>query len=432
MLCSLPWRREMRVETRGPLAAVVRAPGSKSLTQRAILIAALARGESRIGGALLCEDTQYLVRALRELGVRIEEKAGELLVQGNGGELENPGRELFLGNNGTALRFLTTVLCMGLGQYKLTGTPRLCERPMGPLLDALGELGGRVESRGAEGCAPIWVNGTGGLRGGRVRLDGSSSSQFASSLLICAPLMNQGLELFLQGAIVSVPYLSLTAQTMRRFGVEVVQRSRRRFLVRGAQSYSATSLEIEGDLSSASYFLAAAAICGGWVRVEGINGETLQGDVRICRILEQIGSRVTFGPNWIRVDGGPLRDGDLELDLGDAPDLVPTVAAISAVRPGRTRIAKVSHLRLKESDRLRVLKRELGKLGARVWELPDGLMLEGGGLHGGLVDPQDDHRIAMSLAVVGLRVPGVVIGNPGCVAKSYPDFWEDLRRVKGT
>lgn len=419
----------MQIETCGLLNAVLRAPGSKSLTQRALLVAALAHGESELGGALLCEDTGYLIQALRELGAAIKENGPNLMVRGTGGELRNPGRELFVGNNGTMLRFLSSALCLGSGKYRLTGSPRLCERPMGPLLEALAELGARVVSERGDGCAPIVVHGSGALRGGSIKLDASQSSQYASSLLLVAPLMREGLELELRGGAVSRPYVRLTAQTMRAFGVNVVEASPSRFLVPGGQRYRGSSMEIEGDLSSASYFLAAATLCGGNVRVEGVRADTLQGDIRICQVLEEMGSRVTLGGSWIQVDGGPLRDGDLELDLGDAPDLVPTVAILAAARQGRTRIARVAHLRFKESDRLKVLAQNLDKLGVRVEQLEDGLVIHGGQPHGAEIDPHGDHRIAMSFAVLGLSVPGIIIRDRDCVVKSYPGFWEDLRKV---
>ncbi|MEJ5376017.1 MAG: 3-phosphoshikimate 1-carboxyvinyltransferase [bacterium] len=423
----------MQIETCGPLNAVVLAPGSKSLTQRALLLAALAHGESRLKGALLCQDTLHLIRALRGLGATIKEDGPDLLVHGTGGKLRNPGREFFVGNNATALRFLSSALCLGSGTYRLTGSPRLCQRPVGPLLEALAELGGRVASQKGDGCAPILVQGSGALRGGSIKLDGSQSSQYASSLLLVAPLMSDGLELQLGEKAVSRPYVSLTVQSMRAFGVDVVaQESPRRFFVPGGQRYRASFMEIEGDLSSASYFLAAAALCGGKVRVQGVRRDTFQGDIRICQVLEHMGSRVTCGPDWIQVEGGPLRHGHMELDLGDAPDLVPTVAVVAAARQGLTRIAGVAHLRFKESDRLEVLAQNLHKAGVQVEQLEDGLVIHGGNPHSAEIDPHGDHRMAMSFAVLGLRVPGMIIRDPDCVAKSYPGFWQDLRKVGGS
>ncbi len=420
----------MQIETCGPLNAVVLAPGSKSLTQRALLLAALAHGESRLKGALLCEDTLHLIRALRGLGATIKKDGPDLLVHGTGGKLGNPGREFFVGNNATALRFLSSALCLGSGTYRLTGSPRLCQRPVGPLLEALADLGARVASQKGDGCAPILVEGSGALRGGSIKLDISQSSQYASSLLLVAPLMPEGLELQLRKGAVSRPYVSLTVQAMRAFGVDVVeQESPSRFFVPGGQRYRASFMEIEGDVSSASYFLAAGALCGGRVRVQGVRRDTSQADIRICLVLENMDCKVTCGPDWIQVEGGPLRHGDMELDLGDAPDLVPTVAVLAAGRQGLTRIVGVAHLRFKESNRLEVLAQNLHKAGVRVEQLEDGLVIHGGKPHGAEIDPHGDHRMAMSFAVLGLRAPGMIIRDPDCVAKSYPGFWQDLKKV---
>ncbi len=420
----------MQIETCGPLNAVVLAPGSKSLTQRALLLAALAHGESRLKGALLCEDTLHLIRALRGLGATIKKDGPDFLVHGTGGKLGNPGREFFVGNNATALRFLSSALCLGSGTYRLTGSPRLCQRPMGPLLEALADLGARVASQKGDGCAPILVEGSGALRGGSIKLDISQSSQYASSLLLVAPLMPEGLELQLRKGAVSRPYVSLTVQAMRAFGVDVVeQESPSRFFVPGGQRYRASFMEIEGDVSSASYFLAAGALCGGRVRVQGVRRDTSQADIRICLVLENMDCKVTCGPDWIQVEGGPLRHGDMELDLGDAPDLVPTVAVLAAGRQGLTRIVGVAHLRFKESNRLEVLAQNLHKAGVRVEQLEDGLVIHGGKPHGAEIDPHGDHRMAMSFAVLGLRAPGMIIRDPDCVAKSYPGFWQDLKKV---
>ncbi len=260
-------------------------------------------------------------------------------------------------------------------------------------------------------------------------LSGSQSSQFASSLLISGALMRQGLLLELDGEGVSRPYLRMTLETMEHFGVKVIQESPVRFRIRPGQAYHAASIMIEGDLSGGSYFLTAAALCGGRILLKGAGGESLQGDMRICSILEQMGSRVRMGESWIQVEGRPMGAEDLHLDLRDAPDLVPTVAVLAAVRKGLTRISGVAHLKFKESDRLSVLAEELGKLGVEAQETPDGLLIKGGKPRGGEIDPHGDHRIAMSFAILRLKVGGVKILDPACVSKSYPGFWEDLKRI---
>lgn len=413
----------------GRVSGTVCLPGSKSLTQRALIIAALALGESELKGALICEDTKYLMAALEDLGARVFWEYKTLKVIGTGGRLLNPGRDIYIGDNGTALRLLTSLLCFGSGSYRLTGTKRLCERPMAPLIRALRDLGADVQSESGNGYAPIVVHAQGLLSGGKVKLSATESSQYVSSLLISGPLMKKGLALEVEGSTVSRPYLELTLQMMRAFGTNVYRESQLSFRVPPTSGYSATSLHIEGDMSSGSYFLAAAALCGGRVRVNGVGHATLQGDKIICEILKEMGCLVTMGDSWIEVEGRPLRPGDLVLDLQNAPDIVPTVAVLAAVRPGLTRIVRVSHLRFKESDRLAVLARELSKLGVEATQTQDGLLIRGGGVHGGQINPQGDHRIAMSFGVLALRVPGIVIQDPGCVAKSYPGFWEDLRRL---
>lgn len=419
----------MEIEPSGPLNGVIRLPGSKSLTQRALLMGALAAGESQLRGALICEDTLLMIRALEALGARISKQGKVLKVQGGGGSFENCGKEIFLGNNGTALRFLCSAVCWGRGSYRLTGSKRLCQRPMGALLEALASLGARIGSQNQDGFAPVWVHSEGGLEGGHVRLAGSQSSQFGSSLLISGALMRRGLLLELEGGVVSRPYLKMTIETMKRFGVEVVQESPVRFRVRPGQSYQAVSMEIEGDFSGGSYFLAAAALCGGRIRLEGVGRESLQGDKLICRVLGKMGSRVIMGENWIQAEGGPMGEGDMHLDLRDAPDLVPTVAVLAALKKGLTCISGVAHLKFKESDRLSVLAKELEKLGVEAKETRDGLWIRGGNPHGGEIDPHGDHRIAMSFAVLGLKVDGVKIKDPKCVSKSYPGFWEGLKRI---
>jgi len=419
----------MRIEVCGPLNATMRPPGSKSLTQRALLMASLARGETIIKGGLLCHDTCHLMEALKRLGVKIRESQDAITVVGTDGKLGRASGEIHLGDNGTGLRFLATALCLAEGDYKLTGSMRLCQRPMGPLLDALVKLGAHVRSERGDGCAPILIKANGSLRGGPVSLQASQSSQFASSLLICGPYMREGLFLELQGEAVSVPYLNITLEMMKKFGAETSGDLHSGLRVVGRKGYEGRLVEIEPDISSGSYFLAASALCGGRVRIEGVGKASLQPDMRICRILERMGSNVTLGDSWIEVEGGLMEGEDLVFDLRDCPDLAPTVAVLGAARRGKTAIVNVPHLRYKESDRIAQVASELRKVGARVEELSDGMIVEGGSLHGAKIDAHGDHRIAMSFAILGLRVPGMEIQDPECVAKSYPGFWQDLRSI---
>lgn len=406
----------------------VKIPGSKSYTQRALLIAALAEGPSFLEGPLLSEDTACLTKALTLLGAGIEVQQGNMTVQGTGGRISNPHQEIYLENNGTAMRLLTTVVCLGEGLFVLTGAPRLLERPVRPLLAALKTLGVKVRSQDREGFPPVCIEAQ-GLQGGRVTLSHIASSQYVSSLLISAPFARQDLVLELQGPVPSRPYVEMTLGVMKRFGVEVVADSPACYKVSNQRKYVGTICLIEGDVSSASYFFLAAALCQGRVRVQPVSLETLQGDIRFLQILEQLGCQVRRGPGWVEVVGGKPVSGERIFDLGDMPDMVPTLAILGACRPGRTIIKNVAHLRIKESNRLEALVKELTKTGIAIRELEDGLVIEGGRPQGAEIETYNDHRMAMSFAILGLTVPGMKIKDPGCVQKSFPGFWEELDKL---
>ena len=410
------------------LDATVRIPGSKSFTQRALVIASLAEGKSLLRNALLAEDSTHLVGALSALGAIFQIQEKDIHVVGTGGRLKNPGKSINLGNNGTAMRFLTSLVALGEGEYTLTGSKRLCKRPVGPLLEALRSLGVDARSRGEDGFPPVVVRG-GGLPGGHVVFKDIVSSQFVSSLMICSPYAMKETVIELEGSIRSYPYLEVTKDVMEAFGVPVNQDKTNRFTVSGEKRYRSRDYSIEGDASSASYFFLAAAICGGRVRVENLNPQTRQGDIGILGILEKLGCRVIRGENWVEVWGTELNRGEYTFDLGNMPDMVPTLAILSARRFGRTLIRNVSHLRFKESDRLKALAMELRKMRINAQETEDGLAIEGGAAKGTLIETYNDHRMAMSFAILGLAVPGVRIHNPGCVAKSFPDFWEKLAEL---
>ena len=312
--------------------ATVRVPGSKSYTQRALIIAALAQGRSFLQNALIAEDTVYLMEALRSLGSDIRNRQGDITISGTGGRIKNPEKEIFVGNNGTAMRLLTGLVALGEGTFTLTGSPRLCQRPIQPLLDALTTMGVDISSKEKDGCPPVVVSAN-GLRGGTVTLTDIESSQYISSLLICAPYAENDTVIELQGPIPSLPYVAMTAAVMQAFGVEVVRQTHRRYLVKTGQQYTGSSYLIEGDCSSASYFFLAAALCQGRVRVQPINPRTLQGDIELLTIMERIGCSVIRGEDWVEVRGGQLASGEYTFDLGAMPDMVPTLAVLAAVRP---------------------------------------------------------------------------------------------------
>ena len=408
------------------LNATVEVPGSKSYTQRALVVACLAEGRSMLSNALISEDTRYLVEALRFLGAEIVISGSDIAITGTGGKIHNPGRVILLGNNGTALRFLTTLASLGKGEYILDGSSRLRERPLLPLLDALKILGVQFQSR--DGYPPVKIDAE-GLKGGSVAFADVESSQYISSLLIGAPYAGGDIEIALTGRTVSQPYIDMTMDVMGHFGAEVITREKKLFNVRSGRHYRGQRYIIEGDASSASYFFLAAALCRGRVKVVNMNPASLQGDINILGIMESLGCSVVRGDAWVEVTGGPLREGDVLFDMGNMPDMVPTLAVLAAFRQGQTIITNVSHLRVKESDRIAALVNELKRIGVAAKETADGLIIDGGKPHGACIETYNDHRIAMSFAMAGLAVPGIRIKDRHCVGKSFPGFWDELSRL---
>lgn len=412
----------------------VRLPGSKSLTNRALLIASVARGTSVLENALDCEDSRLLAKALRKLGVRIDwdEARSRIEVRGAGGPYRVREGRFELGNAGTSCRFLTAALAATGGRYVVDGDRRMRERPIGDLVRALRALGADAEA--PTGCPPVKI-GPRPFSGGRVDVPGSTSSQFISAILMAAPLTGERVEVRVTGDLVSRPYLDLTLDCMRRFGARAYADDRTRdgqpvFVVPAGSSYAGAEYAVEGDASAASYFFAAAAVTGTTVRVEGVGKETRQGDARAADILAAMGCRVTKEREAITVTGSLLKG--VDADCSEIPDVVPTLAVAAVFARGRTRLFGVAHLRHKESDRIASVASELHKLGANVKELPDGLEVEGtlgpgeSPLRGAEIEPWGDHRIAMALSVAGLAVPGLVVRNPQVVSKSFPGFFSAL------
>lgn len=413
------------VKTVAQIAATVSIPGSKSVTHRALILAGLAEGESQLYKFLECEDTVYTMLALRRLGIHLSGAGETMSVRGTAGMFapRAEAKEIFLGNSGTSFRLLLTVFALARGGFLLTGTPRMRRRPVGELVTALNSLGVDASCAEAEGFPPVALRAR-GIRGGKVQMAGSRSSQFISSLLLAGPYAEKGIEIEVTGSLVSRPYVDLTVDAMERFGVSVVREGYRYFRVISGRGYQAREYTIEGDVSSASYFWAAAAVTGGSVTTTNVYPETTrQGDIGFLSILEQMGCAIERGADRVAVRGGRLSG--VEVDMGSIPDMVPTLAAIAAFAEGDTAIRNVAHLRDKESDRLRAVAVEWRRLGISVKELADGLIIPGGTRpSGAVVDPHDDHRLAMALAVLGLRTPGVKIRDEQCVSKSFPDFWE--------
>ena len=410
------------------LDATVSIPGSKSYTHRALIIAALAEGWSFLRNSLISEDTKYLMGALRSLGADILVADKDIIVTGTGGNIKNPVKKLYLGNNGTALRFLTALVSLGTGKFIIDGSDRLRERPIKPLLDALKILGVDCRGMDKDGYPPVLIQG-GGLQGGKATFTDIESSQYISSILITAPYARRDVEIELKGATSSMPYIDMTAGVMNHFGVGMIKRGKNEYSVKAPQKYTGQRYLIESDVSSASYFFLAAALCGGKVKVLNVNQNTLQGDIGFLKILEKLGCHVVRGIDWVEVAGRKLNGGDYRFDMSDMPDMVPTLAVLSAFRPGQTVISNVSHLRLKESNRIEALANELNRTGIDTKELEDGLVINGGIPHGAEIETYDDHRIAMSFAIAGLATEGIKIKNQKCVNKSFPGFWDVLDQL---
>ena len=404
-------------------------PGSKSYTNRALAIAAVADGTSTLRDVLISDDTRVARAALEHLGIKVAHNNGAFTVHGLGGQFSDPGTPLFLGNSGTATRFLTAMMTLAGFPSTITGNERMQERPIADLLAALAQLGADVTSERGNGYPPVRIGAT-RLQGGRATVSGAISSQFLSALLMAAPYAQQDVTLEVQDTLVSVPYVDLTLDIMARFGVEVTHDDYRLFRIPGRQVYAARDYAIEGDASSASYFWGLAALLGQAMCVTNVPPDSVQGDTRFLQVLERMGCTVSRRRGW-HVSGPqqlrPLGD----IDLNALPDAAMTVAVLAAFCQGETRLCNIANLRVKETDRLRALATELRKIGAAVTELPDGLRIDGNpaALHGAEIDTYDDHRMAMCFGMAGARLPGIRIREPGCVAKTYPGFWDDLRGI---
>lgn len=419
----------------GPVHGAIRPPGSKSITNRALICAALAEGESLLTGALASEDTHVMLDSLHRLGVRAEEDqtAATIAVAGCGGVWPRSEADLFVGNSGTTIRFLTAALAVGQGRFRLDGVPRMRERPIQDLLSTLQSLGSDVVSEAGTGCPPVLLSAQ-GLRGGRASVRGDVSSQFLSGLLMAAPYAADDVEVVVSGELVSQPYVRMTLAVMRSFGVTSPDDADlSRFVIPGRQKYRGLNYAIEPDASAASYFWGAAAISGGDVLVEGLSPSALQGDVAFVDCLRQMGCVVQAEAAGIRVRGGPLRG--IDVDMNAISDTVQTLGAVALFASGPTNIRGVAHIRHKETDRIGDLARELRKFGAVVEERSDGMTIHPAAnlsvFNGAQIATYNDHRMAMSLALPGLRLPGVMILNPGCTAKTYPQFFSDLARLTG-
>jgi len=419
MIVTLPQRRNIEL--------AVTAPPSKSFTHRALIAAALAHGTSTIVHPLIADDTKLTMAALAQLGVPVTADSKEVRVAGCDGTLHcPPGTVLDLDNSGTTLRLLATAALLADNSVTLTGSARMQERPVGPLAHTLNDLGGMVVFTKKEGYPPLTIGGR--LLGGNATIDGSASSQFASSVLMAAPYAKGPVDLTITGTPASQSYLDITAEVMTDFGAKIRREGYRHFVVSNRDRYTGRTYVVEGDYSSASYFFALAAICGGTVTVAGLNPASVQGDRLFLSALEKMGCRVTYGSDRVIVTHeGPL-DG-VTIDMSSAPDTVQTLCMVAAVAKSPTIITGTGHLKYKESDRVAVTADRLKALGGKVTTESDRIVILPAPLHGGTIDPSGDHRTAMSFAVLGLGIGGVRITSADCVNKSFPGFWELLSKV---
>ena len=410
------------------IAGSVRMPGSKSISNRVLLLAALARGDTLVHDALEADDTRIMLAALAALGVRtMSASSPEIRIQGCAGDFPVRSTDLFLGNAGTAFRPLTAVLAVVGGEYKLSGVGRMHERPIRDLVDALRAIGARIDYLQTEGFPPLALHTGALILDKPVPVRGDVSSQFLTALLMALPLAGRNSAIQVEGELISRPYVEITLNLMRRFGVDVKREGWRSFHIPGPGGYvSPGEIHIEGDASSASYFLAAGAIAGGPVRVEGIGRDSIQGDVRFVEVLERMGAVVSTGPSWIEVRGsGRLRA--IDLDLNHIPDAAMTAAMMALFADGPSTLRNIASWRVKETDRLSAMASELRKVGAEVDEGADYLRITPPAhLRAATIDTYDDHRMAMCFSLAPLGGVPIRINDPGCVAKTFPEYFQVL------
>ncbi|MEA5602531.1 3-phosphoshikimate 1-carboxyvinyltransferase [Nostoc sp. UHCC 0252] len=406
-----------------PVDATVEIPGSKSLTNRALLVAALAQGDSILENALFSEDSEYFVKCVEQLGIPItlNPHQAQIQVAGRGGDIPAKQADLFVGLAGTAARFISALVALGNGEYRLDGVPRMRERPMGDMLTVLQTGGATVNFEGNSGFMPYTVYSK-GFAGGNFSLKANQTSQQLSALLMIAPYAQQDTSIEIEGTLVSQSYVKMTCRLMADFGVEVNQIGDNQFQIKAGQRYQARHYTVEPDASNASYFFAAAAVTGGRVRVKHLTKQSCQGDILWLDVLEQMGCEVKASDDYTEVTGPKQLQG-IDIDMNDISDLVQTLGAIAPFASSPITIRNVEHIRYKETDRIKAVVTELRRLGVQVEEFPDRLKIEPGPITPAEIETYHDHRMAMAFAVTGLKVPGIIIKDPGCTAKTFPDYF---------
>ncbi|MDM9584547.1 3-phosphoshikimate 1-carboxyvinyltransferase [Nostoc sp. GT001] len=406
-----------------PVDATVEIPGSKSLTNRALLVAALAQGDSILENALFSEDSEYFAKCVEQLGIPItlNPQLAQIQVAGRGGEIPAKQADLFVGLAGTAARFISALVALGNGEYRLDGVPRMRERPMGDLLTVLQTGGATINFEGNSGFMPYTVYSR-QFAGGNFRVKANQTSQQLSALLMIAPYAQQDTIIEVEGTLVSQSYVKMTCRLMADFGVEVIQIGDNQFQIKAGQRYQARHYTVEPDASNASYFFAAAAVTGGRVRVKHLTKQSCQGDILWLNVLEQMGCQIKDGDDYTEVTGPKQLQG-IDIDMNDISDLVQTLGAIAPFASSPITIRNVEHIRYKETDRIKAVVTELRRLGVEVEEFADRLKIQPGPITPAAIETYHDHRMAMAFAVTGLKVPGIVIKDPGCTAKTFPDYF---------
>jgi 3-phosphoshikimate 1-carboxyvinyltransferase len=415
---------KVQIEPPGAVNLDVAVQGSKSLTNRAMIAAALAPGTTKLLNASLSDDSKFLSTAMNQIGIPVDIRDRDNIILVHGGKPRKPDGEFFMGNAGTAMRFFTSFVCLGTGEYEIDGEARMRERPIGGLVEALRSLGAEIRYEMSDGCPPLAIKAS-GLKGGKTVVSGDTSSQFVSSLLLSAPGAQGAVEIEVEGEVASKPYIEITLDVMRDLGVSVEREAYRRFRIPAGSKYQSKVFKIEADGASANYFLAMAAATGGKARVRGVGSRSHQGELKFAAILEQMGCTVKMFPEAIEVTGGSLKG--VDVDMNDCPDSVQTLACVALFAKGSTRVRNVKNLRVKETDRIAAIANECGKLGASVDEMDDGFALTPPKQVGAAeIETYKDHRVAMSFAVAAVAAPGIVIKDPEVVSKSFPGFWEQL------
>jgi 3-phosphoshikimate 1-carboxyvinyltransferase len=415
----------------GPVDGEVRVPGSKSYTNRALLIAALCDGQTTIDAALFSDDTHHMAESLKQLGIVVgsDPKNERFIVTGCGGRIPADRGDLYTGNSGTTTRFLTALLGLGQGKYVIDGNERMRERPLKDLIDGLTPLGVEISSANGDGCPPITIRAK-GLTGGRTFMPGDKSSQYFTALMLVGAYAEADTEIRVRGELLSKPYIDMTTDIMSRFGIDVERDGYNMFRIRSGQRYRAQPYTVEPDATNATYFFAAAAVTSGRVLVRNLSLESAQGDVKFVHVLEKMGCDVSATEEGIVVQGPEILSG-IDIDMNGMPDAAQTLAAIAPFSDSPVTIRNVPNMRIKETDRIDAMAAELTKLGVKVDVWADGLRIHPTEVFvPAALDTYDDHRMAMSLSLIGLRADGVVINDPDCVNKTFPAFFETLAKIR--